>query len=1221
MKPASVLTATGCLALSLFSHAATFTVTNTNDSGPGSLRQALLDSAPAGADVIQFNIPGDGPHQIVPLTDLPPLEPNVTVDGFTQPGSSPNTLATGMDAQWRIQVGDGNNTTAAVFICRGSSNVIRGLEFIGGKQGVHVVSGSQGCVIEGCQFRANEFGVDIRRASNFRIGGPAPAERNVFVSRTGIQTTETTGTLTIQGNFFGIRRTAEGSVEGNAVAGISVVVSSGVSDAFQGILIGGSEPGAGNQFIGNQAGERGAITVAGSLAGNARVQILGNRIGTDFLGSTDVGNLLNGIFVEANGVTVGGLEPGAGNVIAYNRGDGVRVVRGSPNPIRGNSIFGNLNAPAAPAGSRVSLGIDLTFDDAVTANDRFDTDVGANRTQNFPALTLASNTVVGLVVQGSLTSVVSRTFTLDFYGNTECNPSGSGEGRTYLGSFPVTTSSSGIAVFSEILTNAPSPGNFVTATATDADGNTSEFCKCATVTQIAEPPFLTMVTTTADSGPGSLRQAILDANAAVGASSRRIEFNLPGGGVHTIAPLTELPVIMRSVTLDGLTQPGSAANTSTNEFKPTLLVRLDGKNLPAGSDGLRIEARDCLVQGLVVLRVPGDGVELRGGGGHEISQCLFGWDVDGDGRPLPVGSAFAALRPAAVGAFKAAPKNLPGDAPGHVRCEDSTTLIYTTYFLMGRLFPEVGVQFSGSGVTVAMDPSKIQDCGMVGEGQAIVAGDSVGLEITASEINTTAPAPAVELIGCSGTKITGCRFSAFVVPGEPAGPREWACVDIAGGGDSSQGSPAASSIRDCRFEDASPFTRMPPIVLGNLPGQLPPRVMVTGCSGQLGFRTPTLVDWHRDGWTPNDPGLNPKPPVFFPEALAAMPADGGAGTKVAGKVNLPAGQSGILELFTEQPDGSGLTVLAPQGTFQATGGEDGEFTFTVPQNFAPGTRVRLTLTDANGNTSEFSVPTDFFLAPLPGAADYGDAPDSYKTLTASGGPSHLLVPGFHLGATVDADADGQPFPSANGDQRDVDGEDEEGVVMELVIDPADQNGGPAQYRLRGKVTASTAGWLTISADSDKDGQFEPGESLTRNPVTGDAEPALVFAGPTPFSFNLGSIPFIPDLAPFHGFRTDPVFVRFRFSTDKDSLLTPVSSDGEVEDHIFLPRRPLEDMRIGRDADGNVVVDWNRDAGLLRRTDSLSTPASIDPEAASPLVIPTDTEAKPLELFEILFPPR
>ena len=67
--------------------AATFTVTTTADSGPGSFRQAILDANAAGdLDTIQFSIPGTGPFSIAPTSPLPPLLSPVVIDATTQPG-------------------------------------------------------------------------------------------------------------------------------------------------------------------------------------------------------------------------------------------------------------------------------------------------------------------------------------------------------------------------------------------------------------------------------------------------------------------------------------------------------------------------------------------------------------------------------------------------------------------------------------------------------------------------------------------------------------------------------------------------------------------------------------------------------------------------------------------------------------------------------------------------------------------------------------------------------------------------------------------------------------------------------------------------------------------------------------------------------------------------------------------------------------------------------
>src|ERR687884_202200 len=80
-------------------HAASFVVTNTNDSGAGSLRQAILDANNTpGADTITFNIPGSGVATISPDSELPNITEAVTINGYSQPGADPNTLAVGNNA-------------------------------------------------------------------------------------------------------------------------------------------------------------------------------------------------------------------------------------------------------------------------------------------------------------------------------------------------------------------------------------------------------------------------------------------------------------------------------------------------------------------------------------------------------------------------------------------------------------------------------------------------------------------------------------------------------------------------------------------------------------------------------------------------------------------------------------------------------------------------------------------------------------------------------------------------------------------------------------------------------------------------------------------------------------------------------------------------------------------------------------------------------------------
>jgi hypothetical protein len=98
---------------------------------------------------------------------------------------------------------------------------------------------------------------------------------------------------------------------------------------------------------------------------------------------------------------------------------------------------------------------------------------------------------------------------------------------------------------------------------------------------------LFLVTTTAGGGPGSLRQAILDSNAATGGTNT-IDFAVPGQGIHTIAPASPLPPITNPVLLDGTSQPG---------YSNAPLIVID-TSFTGMADGLTISGANVTVRGL-----------------------------------------------------------------------------------------------------------------------------------------------------------------------------------------------------------------------------------------------------------------------------------------------------------------------------------------------------------------------------------------------------------------------------------------------------------------------------------------------------------------------------------------------------------------------------------------------------------------------------------------------
>jgi len=114
------------------------------------------------------------------------------------------------------------------------------------------------------------------------------------------------------------------------------------------------------------------------------------------------------------------------------------------------------------------------------------------------------------------------------------------------------------------------------------------------------------VRNTNDSGDDSLRWAIIQANTHPGTDM--IDFEIPGGGVHTIALISALPPIIDPVVIDGLSQTGA----SCTSWPPTLLIELDGSSAGAGANGLSVAAdgAQSIISGLIINRFAASGIHL-----------------------------------------------------------------------------------------------------------------------------------------------------------------------------------------------------------------------------------------------------------------------------------------------------------------------------------------------------------------------------------------------------------------------------------------------------------------------------------------------------------------------------------------------------------------------------------------------------------------------------------
>jgi parallel beta-helix repeat protein len=271
----------------------------------------------------------------------------------------------------------------------------------------------------------------------------------------------------IEGNFIGTDPSGTQDL-GNDDNGVSL------SSIFN--TIGGTSPAARNLISGN--------TDSGVSLGGSSNGVLGNLIGTTKDGKAALGNGAHGVqlFDQSSFVE--------GNTIAFNGSDGVAVflAAATGNRIRDNSIYNN-------GGQGIDLRLSLASTDAgPTPNDDKDPDAGPNNLQNFPEITSAKpvtstvtkkkkkgkkkkkrriTVVVATEATGNLNSRPGQSYTLEFFSNPAADPSGFGEGTTFMAQTTVTTDANGNAPFSIRL--APTSGA-ITATATGGStGDTSEF--------------------------------------------------------------------------------------------------------------------------------------------------------------------------------------------------------------------------------------------------------------------------------------------------------------------------------------------------------------------------------------------------------------------------------------------------------------------------------------------------------------------------------------------------------------------------------------------------------------------------------------------------------------------------------------------------------------------------------------------------------------------------
>ncbi len=322
-------------------------VTNTRDSGLGSLRAAIFYGIDHPGTTITFNIPSNDPghannvYTIQTSDVMTSPGPNTIIDGTTQPNGNPNGPSVFIDGTLGPQPA---YTAPGIFLTTANS-VVKGIGIVNSStDGIQITgSGATGNTVAGCYLGVAGDGATVapnaysnvsvsNGASGNTIGGTTPAARNIISGNSSIGviiTDPATTANVVAGNFVGTDRTG-GVAVANGYAGI--VIANGA----YGNTIGGIAAGAGNVISGNAQG----VAIYNPTT-NQNV-VAGNYIGLNPAGNSPLANDPGAgisVFDGAHDNTIGGTVPGARNVISGNVDGGVRLIDPATT---GNAVAGNL---------------------------------------------------------------------------------------------------------------------------------------------------------------------------------------------------------------------------------------------------------------------------------------------------------------------------------------------------------------------------------------------------------------------------------------------------------------------------------------------------------------------------------------------------------------------------------------------------------------------------------------------------------------------------------------------------------------------------------------------------------------------------------------------------------------------------------------------------------------------------------------------------------------
>lgn len=456
------------------------------DDGDGNCTlRAAIEEANSDPDTstIKFNITGtpdfinnsQNGYTIKPHSNLPNISEQTTIDGYSQPGAEANTVPAPQPFNGTLLIEiDGSEAGSGWGALRvwGDDSILRGL-VINSFDGDAIDVASDNLTVQGCYIGVDPTGLIGKGntgsgvaqinddSDNLLFGGLDAEDRNIVGGNdnTGLSPNTGSDNWVIQGNYFGPDATGTASIP-NSVNGGSGALS---VDNSSGHLIGGPQPTAINVISGNNS-----MGIAPHNSPNLVIQH--NYIGTDYTGLSPLPNAGTGISVSGDSpnVLIGGMTSSEANTIHNNGNGGITNHDQAQVSILRNSINNNTNL----------IGIDLNGD-GLTFNDPLDPDAGPNDLLNFPIYTNVTegsgNTTVDYLLD-----VPAGDYRIEFFSNSNPDPSGYGEGEEYLGFTNVTSTGSGEQSLSYTLTGVTGVTNLAMTTteideSSDGFGATSEF--------------------------------------------------------------------------------------------------------------------------------------------------------------------------------------------------------------------------------------------------------------------------------------------------------------------------------------------------------------------------------------------------------------------------------------------------------------------------------------------------------------------------------------------------------------------------------------------------------------------------------------------------------------------------------------------------------------------------------------------------------------------------